>query len=298
MNHLADDRASAERAVPPTFGRMTDPIASTDPDHPLGLLGHLIVAIAEPFRDSIETYDEWFEGHHMYDAVLVGPGAFAAQRYVATRDLKALRYPGDGGVFADASTGSFVALYYLAPGTAEAHFAWSFPQNAWLVATGRNNADRTLVLTWLCDTAGAIVRTGHRVPPQVALDHPYAGIVMLWIERADDASLDDLRTALIDEHLPALVSGDTRVQQVQLWSPRDFPDTRGTPTTPGSVVVNQAVGRQFLAVCFLDDLPATRWESVFVPFGERLAADGVSVRLAAPWVPTARGAGTRLDELW
>ncbi len=273
-------------------------MANDSPGHPLGLLGHLIVAIAEPFRDTIVTYDEWFEAHHMYDAVLVGPGAYAAQRYVATRDLKALRYPGDGAVFTDASTGSFVALYYLAPGTAEEHFAWSFPQNAWLGATGRNNPDRTLVLTWLCDTAGVVVRNGHRVPPQVALDHPYAGMVMLWIERAEDGTIDDLRAALLDDHLPALVGGDTGLQQVQLWSPRDFPDTRGTPTTPGSVVANRAVGRQFLAVCFLDEPPAARWSSVFVSFGERVAAAGARVRLAAPWVPTVRGAGTRLDELW
>lgn len=265
---------------------------------PLGRLGHLIVAIAEPHRDTIATYDEWFEAHHMYDAVLVGPGAFAAQRYVATRDLKALRRPLDGGVFADASTGSFVALYYLAPGTAEEHFAWSFPQNAWLGATGRNNPDRTLVLTWLCDAAGVVVRDGHRVPPQVALDHPYAGIVMLWIERAEGSTIDALRDTLLHEHLPALVHGDTGVQQVQLWSPRDFPDTQGTPTTPGSVVTNTAVGRQLLAVCFLDEHSAAQWETVFSPFAARLAASGASVRLAAPFVPTVRGAGTRLDELW
>jgi hypothetical protein len=136
------------------------------------------------------------------------------------------------------------------------------------------------------------------VPPQVALDHPYAGIVMLWIERGERGTLDDLRAALLDDHLPSLVQGDTGVQQVHLWSPRDFPDTRGTPTTPGSVVINPAVGRQFLAVCYLDESPADRWASVFVPFGDRLAAAGASVRLAAPWVPTVRGGGTRLDELW
>lgn len=272
--------------------------AAAPGDRPLGRLGHLIVAIAEPRRDTIATYDEWFEAHHMYDAVLVGPGAFAANRYVATRELKALRHPLDGGVFADASTGSFVALYYLAPGTAEEHFAWSYPQNAWLGATGRNNADRTLVLTWLCDAVGVVARDGHRVPPQVALDHPYAGIVMVWIERAEHATVDDLRAALVDHHLPTLVQGDTGVQQVQLWAPRDFPDTHGTPTTPGSVVTNHAVGRQLLAVCFLDEHPDTRWASTFAALGDQLATGGATVRLAAPFVPTVRGAGTRLDELW
>ena len=265
-------------------------------DPALGRLGHLIVAIAEPHRDTIATYDEWFEAQHMYDAVLVGPGAFAANRYVATRDLKARRWPLDGGVFADPSIGSFVALYYLAPGSAEEHFAWSFPQNAWLGATGRNNADRTLVLTWLLDAVGVVARGEHRVPPQVALDHPYAGIVMVWIERPEDATLDDLRRALVDDHLPALLHEAPAVQQVQLWAPRDFPDTRGTPTTPGSVVANAAVGRQLLAVCFCDAPPIEAGDP-FASWRPRLDAFGATVRLVAPFVPTVRGAGTRLDEL-
>lgn len=269
-----------------------------DEVHPLGRLGHLIVAIAEPHRDTIETYDRWFEANHMYDAVLVGPGAFAANRYVATRAAKELRRPLDGGVFADATVGSFVALYYLAPGTAEAHFAWSFPQNAWLGATGRNNADRTLVLTWLCDAAAVVVRDGHRVPPQVALDHAYAGLVMAWIERPDDVSLDDLQADLVETHLPVLLRDAPAVQQVQLWAPRDFPDTNGTPTTPGSVVVNPAVGRQLLALCFLDHDPVTAWPAAFDALGARLAHAGARLRLLAPFVPTVRGAGTRLDELW
>ena len=138
---------------------------TSEPNRPLGRLGHLMVAIAEPHRDAVAEYDRWFEAEHMYDAVLVGPGAYAANRYIATRELKALRQPLDGGVFDDATKGSSLALYYLAPGTAEEHFAWSFPQNAWLGETGGNNADRTIVLTWLCDAAGVLVRPGHRVAP-------------------------------------------------------------------------------------------------------------------------------------
>lgn len=277
---------------------MTNTDDRGDAEHPLGRLGHLLVAIAEPHRETIATYDEWFEANHMYDAVLVGPGAYAGNRFVATRALKAKRHPLDGGVFADATIGSFVALYYLAPGTVEQHFAWAFSQSAWLGATGRNNPDRTLVLTWLCDTVGSVSRAGHRVPPQVALDHPYAGIVMTWIERPEHATLDELRADLVDTHLPALFDRAPSVQHVQLWSPREFPDTKGTPTTPGTVVTNPAVGRQLLAVVFLDADPSAHWPDALAAFGDQLATTGARLRLLAPFVPTVRGAGTRLDELW
>ncbi len=266
-------------------------------ERPLGRLGHLIVAMAEPHRATIVEYDRWFEAEHMYDAVLVGPGAFAANRFVAPRSLKELRTPRDGGVLGDIDTGSFVALYYLAPGTAEEHFAWSFPQNNWLGATGRNNPDRTLVLTWLCDAVGAVVRDGHRVAPQIALDHPYPGLVMVWIERPDDVALDVLADVLVAQHVPAWLAAGGPVAQVQLWSPREFPDTHGVPTTPGSVVTNPAVGRQLLALCFLDAPPSDRWSELVGGLGGLERATGGRLRLAAPFMPTVRGAGSSLQDL-
>jgi hypothetical protein len=267
--------------------------------HRLGRLGHLIVAVAEPHRSTIAEYHRWFEEEHMYDAVLVGPGAFAANRFVATKDLKALRQPLDGGVFADPTIGSFVGLYYLAPDTAEEHFAWSFPQNAWLGATGRNNADRTLVLTWLCDYAAAVVRDGHRVAPHVALDHPYRGMVMAWVEAPEGGSVADLGSWLTTTYLPSLLERDGRIAQVQLWTPRDFPDQQGVPTTPGTVVANRGIDRQVLAVFFLDAEPTAEWPATFAPMADDLAATGrATLRLIAPFIPTVRGTDQYLDQLW
>jgi hypothetical protein len=265
-------------------------------DRPLGRLGHLMVAIAEPHRATLAEYNRWFEAEHMYDAVLVGPGAFAANRYVATAELKARRYPRDGGVFADPSLGSYVALYYLAPGTAEEHFAWSFPQNRWLGETGRNNADRTLVQTWLCDHVATVVRTGHGVAPHVALDHPFAVMAMAYVDAPGERALDDAREAL-RTHLATIIEGSP-VAQAQLWSPRDFPDTRGVPTTPGTVSPNHAAGRQTLAVLFLDEDVDEAWPFL-AALGEGLAGrDAGALRLLTVWRPVVRGTDRYADELW
>lgn len=263
----------------------------------LGRLGHLLVAIAEPHPERVHEYNQWFEEEHMYDAVMVGPGAFAANRYVATRRHKLLRHPDDGGVFADSSQGSYVGLYYLAPGTAEEHFAWSFPQNAWLGDSGRNNRDRMLVLTWLCDF-DQVVHTGS-VAPQIALDHPYRGLVMAWIECPPDGDPRQMSTWFAQTYLPDFTRTQPTIDQVQLWSPREFPDTRNVPTTPGTVVKNRGVGRHVLVLFFLNEDPATVWSGGFGSMGEELQRSGMaSLRLVAPFIPTVRGTQTYVDELW
>ena len=262
----------------------------------LGRLGHLLIAIAEPHRETLAEYNRWFEAEHMYDAVLVGPGAFAANRYVATRDLKQSRYPRDGGMFADPSLGSYVALYYLAPDTAEAHFAWSFPQNQWLGETGRNNANRTLVQTWLCDHLESISRTDHEVPPHVALDHPYEAMAMVYVDPPADVDVSDARRAL-REHLASRLDGSP-LAQAQLWSPRDFPDTQGVPTTPGTVAPNRNAGRQTLVVLFLDEAIADGWP-ILATLGDDLRAAGAGdTRLVTVWRPVVRGTDLYADELW
>jgi hypothetical protein len=261
----------------------------------LGRLGHLLIAIAEPHRETLADYNRWFEAEHMYDAVLVGPGAFAANRYVATRELKGLRYPLDGGVFADPSLGSYVALYYLAPGTAEEHFAWSFPQNRWLGETGRNNADRTLVQTWLCDHVDTVTRPDHAVPPHVALDHPYRSMAMAYVDPPAGAERVDVR--VLREQL-ANAAVESPVAQAQLWSPRDFPDTQGVPTTPGTVAPNRSAGRQAVAVLFLDADVEQAWPFL-ASLGDGLrAADAGALRLLTVWRPVVRGTQTYADELW
>ena len=260
-------------------------------------LGHVLIAIAEPHRAGLDAYHRWFERDHMYSAVLIGPGAFAAERYVATRSLKALRTPRDGGVFPSAEVGSFVALYYLAEGSAEEHFAWSYPQSAKLTAEGRSNPDRDLVLTWLCDYRGALRRDEASVPPEIALDHRYAGLVMAWIEAAETP--EALERWLVEEHLPGALPGSA-IDQVQLFAPRDFPPApTEVPLTPGSIAPNPWAGRGLLLLHFLDAEPEAVWARSFAALGEALTVSGQGrLALLAPFLPTSRGTAKHLDELW
>ena len=44
---------------------------------------------------------------------MTGEHFFAGRRFVATRDLKALRYPASSGSIADSSSASYLALYWM-----------------------------------------------------------------------------------------------------------------------------------------------------------------------------------------
>ena len=271
-------------------------------------LGHLMIAIAEPHPDGLDRYHRWFEREHMYQAVLVGPGAFAAERFVATRTLKALRFPTEGGVFRRADLGSFVALYYLARDQDDAHFAWSYSQSERLTAAGRTNRDRELILTWLCDYRARVARDADSVPEEIALDHRYAGLAMVWIEAtaapspqhgvSDPSAVDSLADWLVQESLPSLLA-DSPIDQVLLFEPRDFPEPPGNvEITPGSVAPNPWTGKGLLLLGFFDEAVDESWAARMIPFSEHVDGSGLGhVRLAAPFFPADRGTRRYLDEI-
>ncbi len=259
-----------------------------------------MIAIAEPHRETLERYHRWFERDHMYSAVLIGPGAFAANRYVATRALKDLRYPRDGAVFARVDAGSFVALYFIAADRVEEHFEWSYAETARLGAAGRNDPNREIVLTWLCDYRGAASRDADSVPPEIALDHhPYAGLVMAWVECAATGSQDELHRWLRDVHLRAVLPGSA-VDQVLVFAPREFPPPPGgEPPTPGTISTNASIGRGLVLTYFLKRDPAELWHPYFSGLGDALKAGGRgTLSFVAPFVPAVRGTTAHLDELW
>jgi hypothetical protein len=262
-------------------------------------LGQVLIAIAEPHRETLDTYHRWFERDHMYSAVLIGPGAFAANRFVAPRPLKELRYPVDGGVFPRVEQGTFAALYFIAEGMAEEHFAWSFAQSAKLGREGRNDPNRELTLTWLCDYRGSVGANAASVPPEIALDHAFPGLVMVWVDRNESVTQDELQRWLEEELLPRDIAG-SGADQVLIFTPRDFPPPDpDVPLTPGAVNANTRVGKAVLLLYFLGDEPQRAWQPYFASLGEQIAKGSRGrLALAAPFVPTPRGKRADPAELW
>lgn len=256
-------------------------------------LGHAMITMVEPTRDPqrLREYHRWYEHDHAYSGVMVGPWAFAHRRFVATRDLKALRAPDPSTVADPVGHGSFLACYWYLEDRIEEHFAWSFPQTQWLAEQGRMNPDREHVSTSLYDYCGGVNRPGWPVPAEIALDHPYAGLVALWLDRAPDAEYDAFLSWTLAEWLPAsLDATGGAIAQALVFAPRDFPGAPGTGV---------GVGERVCVLGFTSEDPRAAWRDTVAGLTAGLEAGGpATLGLVAPFLPAVAGTETYLDELW
>ena len=222
--------------------------------------------------------------------MLVGPWAFSYRRWVATKPLKALRYPDPSSIADPVTAGSFIGFYWYLKDRIDEHFAWAFPQTQWLTEQGRMNGEREHVSTSLYDFQGSSNQPGWPVPPEVALDHPYSGLVVAWLDRLPDASYDDLDQWTRIAWLPTIVAANSPVAQALVFAPRDFPNV------PNSAV---GAGERICCAFFLRCDPRDVWREHFADLTGGVAASGLAeLGLVAPFIPVIPGTPTYLDELW
>ena len=231
-------------------------------------LGHALITMIEPDRETIREYHRWYERDHFLSGVLVGPGAFAGQRFVATRDLKALRRPADSPVARPVEDGSFITFYWIEKGKLSDHTDWGFPEAARFAQMGRMDPRRHHVSTAYYDLVSVVARDDDPVPPELAIHRQYPGVVVVW---ADRGALD-----------PAdLVRG--AVDQVVTFRPIVLPDP--LPAMPGAVMSEPDRDVE-VHLCFVDDTT-----------GDWPLVDDVDALLVAPFIPTVPGTEAHLDDL-
>ena len=255
-------------------------------------LGQAMITMVEPTNDPerLQEYNRWYEHDHCYSGVMIGPWAFSYGRFVATRALKDLRFPTPGTVADPVDHGSFIAFYWYLAGKIDDHFAWSFPATQQLAAEGRMNGERTHISTSLYDFRGAVNRPGWPVPAEVSLDHRYAGVVCVWIDRAEASTTDELVAWLQGEYLPWVFSEASSLAQALVFTPRDFPNVAGSGV---------GVDQKTLVAFFVQGDPRDIWASHIEPMADSIAAAGHgTIGLAAPFIAVVPGTDTHLDQLW
>lgn len=155
-------------------------------DYPVKV-GSMLLTMVDPNRGYERAYNRWYERDHYYAGCMVGPYLFAGSRWVATRELKDLRWPEGNTTIADPTDkGSYVSIYWVEKDHHDDHFVeFARPQVRWLYGNNRGFPERSHAHTVLFDHIGAVYRDADPVPIELALDHGYDGIVAAWFDSRD-----------------------------------------------------------------------------------------------------------------
>ena len=255
-------------------------------------LGGALVTMVEPRKGHEVAYNRWYERDHFYAGCMIGPWLFAGRRWVATRDLKDLRFPSDTPVLPAIDAGSYVAVYWILDDRYDDHVEWATEQVNWLYANERGFQDRTHALTAMYFTASRWYRDDDPVPLELALDHEqYTGMVSIVVQRDDGVSQEQL-DGWFGEHLPAFLAGSP-VANVSSWTPAPLLDS-----APAFVPRDPEAARRTMALFFLEEDPRADWER-FRTWAKEIDGSGLGhVVLCEPWIPTIIGTDTYTDQLW
>jgi hypothetical protein len=278
---------------------MTDATERPPRQHPIVAgaepikLGSMLFTLVEPHRGHEVAYNRWYERDHFYAGCMIGPYNFAGKRFVATADLKAARDPDPSAVTGEPERGSYLGLYWVLDGYHDVWNRWAVDQVRALHKAGRMFAERDHVHTLLYRYAWERARDEDGLPAELALDHPSAGLVAVFSDRAADADAAEFAAWLRDEHLPGLLAGSP-VRLVVAADPLPL-----LVDAPGDVPRTEADDRRQLTLWFLDSDPTDALAGVIAAHRSALEAEGrAQVVAALGFVPTVPGTDTYTDRLW
>src|SRR5262245_9312476 len=255
-------------------------------------LGSVLVSLLDPEPGREAAFHRWYERDHFYAGVMMGAWFFAGRRFVATRALKDLRGPRPSPVLEDPVRGSYLTLYWILAGHHAAAEGWSIERVQQLIAGGRMLPGRRPVHAGFYRHRWTASRDPDGVPAELALDHPYAGVAMVMLDRAPEAAAE-LERWLRERHLPGMLRGSPAALCLGL-EPMPLADG-----VPAYIPRPQGLERRALLLFFLEADPHACWKERCEPLGPALAATGLgTLSLAAPFVPTIPGSDRYADELW
>jgi hypothetical protein len=247
-------------------------------------LGTAFITLVEPHPGHERAYNRWYEDDHFYSGAMVFPWWFAGRRWVATRALRDLRVADGAPLFEPLDAGCYLATYWITKGRHADQWRWLGATVSRLREEGRMFADRTHVHTAYYDLLGCRT-TGPR--ELHALDHPFAGLVLDVVDAETGRSRGELERWLAEEHAPALLEAGTAALCVW-FAPHPRP-----PAEELWFDTPEADPRRLLVLWFLAYDPRARWAG----FDAGAYAGAGTLRLRAPFIPTAVGTDRYVDEL-
>jgi len=263
-------------------------------DYPIKI-GTALFTMVDPHKGFENAYNRWYERDHFYAGCMIGPGQFAGKRWVATRELKDLRFPADSPFAKPVDAGSYLATYWHLKDWSEEDQAWGGKQVWWLYNNGRGFPERSHAHTGTYTYESAVYDEPDPVPVELALDHGYQGLGVVVTEPANGVSHDELRQWVEAEASPTLL-GDG-VKCISSWSAVSMARPAGGQA-PMSLGTDGGAPDRLLQMCFLDTDPRAVWEK-FRAYAAAIDGGGKGkVSFAAPFFATKPGTDLYVDQLW
>lgn len=257
-------------------------------------LGTLLFTMVEPHKGHEVDYNRWYETDHFYGGCMVAQYNFAGDRFVATRDLKELRYPKESPMTPDPTVGSYLAIYWVLKGHHDDWNRWSVDMVHQLHASGRMFAQRDHIHTVLYEKAWSIQKDERGTPVEQALDRNYDGIIVNVGELKEGHTHAELEAWTRDEWAPRAMS--------KKWGPDLILNALPLPLlddAPAEIPRMKNADRRFLQIHFVDHDPKKKWDKGYANFGADLEASGIGTHLwTSPFKQTVFGTDKYTDKLW
>jgi len=265
-----------------------EPLSPATPRRfPAVQLGGMLFTLVEPWRDRQVDYNRWYEGDHFY-ATVFGPGVLGGRRYVCTSTLKRLRVIGDGQIVPSAAVGSYLALYWM---TDTAAFnKWGSVNTVALHADHRIFVERDHIHTLMYDFASWRGRDPGGVSPELALEHPFAFVIVEVVTVGDVT--DEMPRWSSEEHASAALSA-TGAELILSFRPVPLLEN-APPDVPRATGMSDT----YLQLHFHEDGSPEAAMAALGDLWAPLHPGRVQLRFLSPFVPTIPGSDKYTDELW
>jgi hypothetical protein len=255
-------------------------------------IGTALITMVEPHVGHDRAYNRWYEDDHFFSGAMAMPWMFAGRRWVATRDLQALRYPSDSSVAQPVELGKYISLYWITEGRHQDHERWTVATNVRLRADGRIHMERDHIFTAFQSYRGAVYRDDG-VPRDIhSLHYPFGGLVVEVIDAPDGPGREVLLAWLEQTYVPSVLAGSP-VGECLIFEPMPLPADKMeyAPDVEGA-------DRRLTLLWFTEGDPRDTWEESFAGSGKAVEQAGLGrVELVAPFIPTVPGTDRYVDEL-
>jgi hypothetical protein len=268
-----------------------NPYRPPEPGHPPVRVETMLFSVVEPSPGYAVEYNDWYERDHQFDGGMSGAGWFSNRRWVATKRLKDLRFPANSA-FDTNAIGSLCQIYWRQQGFAETSEQWALDQWVKLNEQHRIFSERRHFHSASYRHLSTATNPGERVPLELALQHPFAGLAMIIVDdggaKGRDAAVAELEQvaaqALLGDDIPILAS----------WELLRRP-AESAARPPGTLMKGDV--DKLLQLAFLRGDPEELW-SRLQTYAEAVSANTSSrVTFAGGFIPTIPGTTTYLDQL-